>query len=68
LRKAGELATESPRRVSLIDLDSPYMTVTVRPTESSLATITVTRGGKPQDYSVPSEGGQAAAGQQGKKP
>jgi pilus assembly protein CpaB len=69
LRKAGELATETPRRVSLIDLDSPYMTVTVRPTETkSLATITVTRAGKPQDYSVPSEGGVASpatAGPQG---
>jgi len=55
LRKAGEQVVEGARRVSLIDLDSPY--ITIRPSDAkSLATVTVTRGGKPQDYSVPAEG------------
>jgi len=70
LRKAGELAVEGTRRVSLLDLDSPYMTA-VRPTVEtrSLATITVTRAGKAQDYSVPTEGGQAVStGQASQKP
>ncbi len=58
LRKAGELTAESTRRVSLIDLESGYATApTVKPVEGkSLATITVTRAGKAQDYSVPAEG------------
>jgi pilus assembly protein CpaB len=56
LRKAGEQLVEGARRVSVIDLDSPYATA-VRPSEAkSLATVTVTRGGKPQEYSVPAEG------------
>ena len=56
LRKAGELAMEGTRRITLLDLDSPYATAVVRPAEGkSLATVTVTRGGKPQDYSVPAE-------------
>jgi pilus assembly protein CpaB len=54
LRKAGEQMVEGARRVTLMDLDSPYMTV--RPTNSkSMATITVTRSGKAQDYNVPAE-------------
>lgn len=54
LRKAGEQSLDGPRRITLMDLDSPY--VTTRPIETkSLATVTVTRGGKPQDYSVPAE-------------
>jgi pilus assembly protein CpaB len=55
LRKAGEQMVEGARRVTLMDLDSPYMTV--RPTNAkAMATITVTRSGKPQDYNVPAEG------------
>jgi len=55
LRKAGEQMVEGARRITLMDLDSPYMTV--RPTNAkSMATITVTRSGKPQDYNVPAEG------------
>jgi pilus assembly protein CpaB len=58
LRKAGELAMEGTRRITLLDLDSPYATPQVRPAEGKpLATVTVTRGSKPQDYSVPAEGG-----------
>ncbi len=58
LRKAGELIAESTRRVSLIDLESGYATApVVKPIEGkALATITVTRAGKAQDYSVPAEG------------
>jgi pilus assembly protein CpaB len=70
LRKAGELATEGTRRVSLMDLESNYMTpTTIRPAEGkSLATITVTRAGKAQDYSVPSEGSESTgSGQPDKK-
>jgi pilus assembly protein CpaB len=63
LRKAGELAMEGTRRITLLDLDSPYLTTTVRPSEGkSLATVTVTRAGKPQDYSVPAEGTREATG------
>jgi pilus assembly protein CpaB len=55
LRKAGEQGVEGARRITLIDLDAPYMTV--RPSEAKgLATVTVTRSGKPQEYSVPAEG------------
>jgi pilus assembly protein CpaB len=55
LRKAGEQMVEGARRITLMDLDSPYMTV--RPTNGkAMATITVTRSGKPQDYNVPAEG------------
>ena len=55
LRKAGEQMVEGARRITLMDLDSPY--ITVRPTNAkSMATITVTRSGKPQDYNVPAEG------------
>jgi pilus assembly protein CpaB len=55
LRKAGEQLVEGARRVTLMDLDSPYMTV--RPSEAkSLATVTVTRAGKAQEYNVPAEG------------
>jgi pilus assembly protein CpaB len=58
LRKAGEQAVEGARRVTLMDLDSPYMTV--RPINAkTLATITVNRAGKPQDYNVPAEGTDA---------
>jgi pilus assembly protein CpaB len=70
LRKAGEQLVEGPRRVSVMDLDSPYMTA-VRPSgASSLATVTVTRGGKPQEYSVPAEGTnwREAIGPQNAKP
>ena len=56
LRKAGEQVVEGTKRVTLMDLDGPYMTA-IRPTEAkSLATVTVTRGSKPQEYSVPTEG------------
>ncbi|HKA74686.1 MAG TPA: Flp pilus assembly protein CpaB [Xanthobacteraceae bacterium] len=60
LRKAGEQTVEGPRRVTVIDLDSPYLTarpiaVETKPS-SSLITVTVTRAGKGQDYSVPAEG------------
>src|SRR5262249_27148697 len=58
--KAGEPTAQGPRRVSVIDLDSPCLTA--RPiavetrSSSSLITVTVTRAGKGQDYSVPAEG------------
>ena len=68
LRKAGEESVEGARRMTLIDLDTPYMTV--RPSDAkALATVTVTRGGKPQDYSVPAEGTnwREATGTQGAK-
>jgi len=58
LRKAGEQTVEGARRVTVMDLDSPYLTA--RPiqveTKSSLITVTVTRAGKGQEYNVPAEG------------
>jgi pilus assembly protein CpaB len=66
LRKAGEASVEGTRRVTVIDLETQQQ-MTVRPSEGkSLATVTVTRSGKSQDYSVPAEGGNwRAAGQPG---
>ena len=61
LRKAGELSVEGTRRMTVIDLEAPQPMI-VRPTEAkSLATVTVTRSGKAQDYSVPMEGNWRAA-------
>jgi pilus assembly protein CpaB len=72
LRKAGELAMEGTRRITLLDLDSPYTSAVVQQSQgSTLATVTVTRGGKPQDYSVPAEGKwreATGAAQQDSKP
>ena len=66
LRKAGEQMVEGARRITLMDLDSPY--ITVRATSGrAMATITVTRGGKQadskQDYNVPAEGTDGRARQ-----
>lgn len=56
LRKAGEASVEGTRRVTVIDLETQQQ-MTVRPSEAkTLATVTVTRAGKTQDYSVPAEG------------
>ena len=59
LRKAGEQTVEGPRRMTVMDLDSPYVTArpivtAVKP--STTISVTVTRGGKDQEYSVPAEG------------
>src|SRR5262245_15495425 len=57
LRKAGEASIEGTRRVTVIDLEQQQQ-MTVRPVEGkALATVSVTRSGKTQDYSVPTEGG-----------
>jgi pilus assembly protein CpaB len=68
LRKAGEATVEGTRRVTVIDLETQQQ-LTVRPTDAkALATVTVTRSGKTQDYSVPTEGTSwraATTGQQG---
>ncbi len=62
LRKAGEQVVEGTRRITVLDLDSPYMTA-VRPSEPKpLHTVTVTRAGKAQDYSVPAEGARETIG------
>jgi pilus assembly protein CpaB len=54
LRKAGEIADNTTRRVTLTDLGSP-----VAPThEQRFVTVSVTRGTKRDDYSVPVEGGE----------
>jgi pilus assembly protein CpaB len=71
LRKAGEASVEGTRRVTVIDLETQQQ-MTVRPTEAkSLATVTVTRSGKTQDYSVPAEGtnwrAATTTGQQGRQ-
>ena len=62
LRKAGEQTVEGARRVTLMDLDSPYLTarpIQVDTAKSSLITVTVTRAGKGQEYNVPAEGANA---------
>jgi pilus assembly protein CpaB len=64
LRKAGEQVLDGARRVTLMDLDSPYLTarpIEVKSVATSTVTVTVTRGGKPQDYSVPADGAEARA-------
>ena len=51
LRKAGEVAEATPRRVTLADLGR----ASAPSRDSSFVTIGVTRGSKRQDYSVPVE-------------
>jgi pilus assembly protein CpaB len=69
LRKAGEAASEQTRRVTVLDLNTPSEAVAFAPPEpsrdGSLATVTVTRAGNKQEYSVPAEadaGRMATAG------
>jgi pilus assembly protein CpaB len=60
LRKAGEAASEATRRVTVLDLSTPSVTIAQQPTpvhDGSLATVTVNRAGNKQEYSVPAEGG-----------
>jgi pilus assembly protein CpaB len=54
LRKAGEIAEDTTRRVTLTDLGSPVAPVR----ERRYVTVGVTRGTKRDDYSVPVEGGE----------
>lgn len=65
LRKAGEVAEGSPRRVTLTDLGRA-----IQPSgDSRFATIAVMRASKRQDYSVPVEGGNAhSAALSGREP
>ncbi len=70
LRKAGEAASETTRRVTVLDLSTPSVTVAQQPTpmrDGSLATVTVNRAGTKQEYSVPAEGaaGRVAAAVRG---
>ena len=51
LRKAGEVVTESPQRITLTDLVRGDVPVG----DSRFATVSVTRATKRQDYSVPVE-------------
>jgi pilus assembly protein CpaB len=51
LRKAGEVATESPQRITLTDL----VRGDVPAGDSRFATVSVTRATARQDYSVPVE-------------
>ena len=53
LRKAGEAANETTRRITLGDL---VRTATPTPQESAFATVKVHRPAKNDDYSVPAEG------------
>jgi pilus assembly protein CpaB len=53
LRKAGEIAEDTTRRVTLTDLGTPVAPVR----EQRYVTVGVTRGTKRDDYSVPVEGG-----------
>ncbi len=54
LRKAGELADDATRRVTLTDLGSP----TVPSRDLRFVTVEVTRMTKHENYSVPVEGGE----------
>jgi pilus assembly protein CpaB len=68
LRKAGEASIEGTRRVTVIDLEQQQQ-MTVRPTEGKpLATVSVTRSGKTQEYSVPTEGSNWRAATTGGQP
>jgi pilus assembly protein CpaB len=54
LRKAGEQSAERTRRVTLDDLSKPETLAPERNT--SIATVSVQRGGQRQTYDVPAEG------------
>ena len=54
LRKAGEQSAERTRRVTLDDLSKPESVTPERNT--SVATVSVQRGGSRQSYDVPVEG------------
>ena len=54
LRKAGEQGAERTRRVTLDDLSKPDSVMPER--NSSVATVSVQRGGQRQTYDVPAEG------------
>lgn len=65
LRKAGEVAEEKPRRVTLSDLLGEMLPERKTPDG---AKVVVTRGGQKQEYNVPQEGrepGLATVGQSG---
>jgi len=64
LRKAGEIAADRPRKVTLNDLS----TVDVMPDEdTNHATVLVRRGATTKEYSVPIEGTDAYAADTGKR-
>jgi pilus assembly protein CpaB len=56
LRKAGEVATETTKRVTLSDLINGGATSTQ---DTRLSTVSVRRATKQEDYSVPTEDGDA---------
>jgi hypothetical protein len=56
LRKAGEVATETTKRVTLSDLVNGGATSTQ---DTRLSTVSVRRATKQEDYSVPTEDGDA---------
>jgi pilus assembly protein CpaB len=58
LRKAGEVAAESTRRISVTDLVNG---VAATPQDTRFATIGVRRATKNEDYSVPTEDGGGTA-------
>jgi pilus assembly protein CpaB len=61
LRKAGEVASESTRRITLSDLINGNK----QASDGRFATIVVRRASRKDDYSVPTEDGGAAAVTQG---
>ncbi len=69
LRKAGEATAEQTRRVTVMDLSSPSVSIEREPIrkDGNLTTVTVTRAQNKQEYKVPSEsgGGSADAGASG---
>jgi pilus assembly protein CpaB len=63
LRKAGEVGSESTRRITLTDLGGGAAPAEKRDTR--FATVSVRRPGKSENYSVPTERGGAVAVTQG---
>jgi pilus assembly protein CpaB len=57
LRKAGEATAEQTRRITVMDLSSPSVSVAQEPKnlDGNLTTVTVTRAANKQEYKVPSE-------------
>lgn len=65
LRKAGETAAASTRRITLDDLAKPDVIDAER--DTSKTSVTVVRGSNKTEYSVPAEGAQRHAASKGEK-
>jgi pilus assembly protein CpaB len=66
LRKAGEMASEKTRKITLNDLGSPEPGAPID-RDTSVTTVSVTRAANRQDYTVPVEGDRRQAVARGGK-